>query len=125
MAHTTTGWAGVHAVAIDNDGKIIGNFLFDEGAAGVVLNVRNAPSPACTSSLAIANTVVDKAIKDFGWNADKFWTVNQKGTCSCSFLSSAILSLLPLLLVSFVSFLVNFLMRYLLTFSLLFIFSPC
>lgn len=79
VAHTTTGWAGVHAVAIDNSGKIIGNFLFDKGESGVVLNVRNAPSPACTSSLAIANSVVDKAIKDFGWNPDKFWTVNQKG----------------------------------------------
>lgn len=78
VSHTTDGWAGVHAVAIDKSGKIIGNFLFDEGKAGVVLNVRNAPSPACTSSLSIATTVVDRAVKDFGWTSDKSWTVNQK-----------------------------------------------
>jgi hypothetical protein len=80
VAHTTEGGAGVHAVAIDTSGKVIGNFLFDEGKAGLVLNVRNAPSPACTSSLAIATTVVDKAVKDFGWTLDTFWTVNQKGS---------------------------------------------
>lgn len=75
---TTEGWSGVHAVAIGNDGKIIGDFIFEKGKAGVVLNVRNAPSPACTSSLSIASVVVDKAVKDFGWNQDTFWTVNQK-----------------------------------------------
>lgn len=80
VAHTTEGWAGVHAVAIDTSGKVIGNFLFDEGKAGLVLNVRNAPSPACTSSLAIATAVVDKAVKDFGWTSDTFWTVNKKGS---------------------------------------------
>lgn len=67
VAQTTHGWAGVHAVAIDDSGKIIGNFLFENGSSGVVLNVRNAPSPACTSSLSIANTVVDRAVKDFDW----------------------------------------------------------
>ena len=34
---------------------------------GTTLNVRNAPSPACTASLAIAETVVDIAASDFGW----------------------------------------------------------
>jgi len=67
VAHTTHGWAGVHAVAVDDHGKIIGNFLFENGSSGIVLNVRNAPSPACTSSLAIANTVVDRAVRDFEW----------------------------------------------------------
>lgn len=32
---------------------------------GAVLNVRNAPSPACTASLAIAEQVVDVAETDF------------------------------------------------------------
>ena len=36
---------------------------------GRVLNVRNAPSPACTASLAIAENVVDIAAEDFGWQA--------------------------------------------------------
>jgi 2-hydroxyglutarate dehydrogenase len=75
VAHTTQGWAGVHAVAIDDSGKIIGNFLFENGSSGIVLNVRNAPSPACTSSLAIANRVVDRAVKDFDWaNKNPFKT---------------------------------------------------
>ncbi|BBN04982.1 hypothetical protein MPTK1_3g09290 [Marchantia polymorpha subsp. ruderalis] len=71
VEHTTTGWAGVHAVAIDDSGQIVGNFLFESLSSGVVLNVRNAPSPACTSSLAIATTVVDRAAKDFAWKGDQ------------------------------------------------------
>lgn len=67
LEHTTTGWSGVHAVAIDPKGKIIGDFLFENGKSGKVLNVRNAPSPACTSSLAIAEAIVDRASEDFGW----------------------------------------------------------
>lgn len=78
MAHTTHGWAGVHAVAIDDSGKIIGNFLFENGDSGVVLNVRNAPSPACTSSLAIATTVVNQAVKDFDWMNKKPFNVKEK-----------------------------------------------
>lgn len=34
---------------------------------GSVLNVRNAPSPAATASLAIAEMVVDTAEADFKW----------------------------------------------------------
>lgn len=69
--HTTKGWSGVHAVAIDDSGKIIGNFLFEVGKAGLVLNVRNAPSPACTASLAIATAVVDRAVETFDWKGWK------------------------------------------------------
>lgn len=78
VEHTTHGWAGVHAVAIDDAGKIIGNFLFENGSSGVVLNVRNAPSPACTSSLAIANTVVDRAVRDFDWMNKKPFKTDKK-----------------------------------------------
>ncbi|KAI5054958.1 hypothetical protein GOP47_0030103 [Adiantum capillus-veneris] len=67
LGDTTDGWSGVHAVAIDDDGKIIGDFLFEVGKAGLVLNVRNAPSPACTASLAIATAVVDRAVNTFDW----------------------------------------------------------
>uniref|UniRef100_A0A0C9S648 L-2-hydroxyglutarate dehydrogenase, mitochondrial n=1 Tax=Wollemia nobilis TaxID=56998 RepID=A0A0C9S648_9CONI len=65
--HTKKGWSGVHAVAIDDSGKIVGDFIFENGKSGVVLNVRNAPSPACTSSLAIATAIVDRASHDFNW----------------------------------------------------------
>ena len=63
------GWSGVHGVAIDDKGKIIGNFLFEVGKAGIVLNVRNAPSPACTASLAIATAVVNRAVETFDWKS--------------------------------------------------------
>lgn len=38
---------------------------------GTTLNVRNAPSPACTASLAIAEQVVDVAEVDFSWKGGK------------------------------------------------------
>ena len=34
---------------------------------GTTMHVRNAPSPACTASMAIAETVVDNAAEDWGW----------------------------------------------------------
>eukprot|EP00245_Coleochaete_scutata_P000332 TRINITY_DN10415_c0_g1_i1.p1 TRINITY_DN10415_c0_g1~~TRINITY_DN10415_c0_g1_i1.p1 ORF type:complete len:316 (+),score=35.21 TRINITY_DN10415_c0_g1_i1:99-950(+) len=67
LEHTMAGWSGVHAVAVNSNGKIIGEFLFENAPSGLVLNVRNAPSPAATSSLAIASAVVDRAAKDFDW----------------------------------------------------------
>lgn len=57
------GPSGVRAQAVDNDGKLIEDFIFDTGTeefASRVLHVRNAPSPAATSSLAIASVVADK-----------------------------------------------------------------
>jgi L-2-hydroxyglutarate oxidase LhgO len=50
--------AGVRAQAVDPDGSLVDDFRIT-GAGGVVL-VRNAPSPAATSSLAIAEHVVDE-----------------------------------------------------------------
>jgi L-2-hydroxyglutarate oxidase LhgO len=78
VEHTTNGWAGVHAVAVDDSGKIIGNFLFETGKAGRVLNVRNAPSPACTSSLAIATSIVNQAIDDLDWKNEKLFKVEEE-----------------------------------------------
>lgn len=78
VEHTTDGWAGVHAVAVDDSGKIIGNFLFETGKAGRVLNVRNAPSPACTSSLAIATSIVNQAIDDLDWKNEKLFKVEEE-----------------------------------------------
>jgi 2-hydroxyglutarate dehydrogenase len=37
---------------------------------GSVLNVRNAPTPAATASLAIAEMIVDTADEDFGLKAN-------------------------------------------------------
>jgi L-2-hydroxyglutarate oxidase LhgO len=52
------GPSGVRAQAIDADGRMVDDFAFDY--AERVLNVRNAPSPAATSSLALAKEFVDR-----------------------------------------------------------------
>jgi L-2-hydroxyglutarate oxidase LhgO len=49
--------AGVRAQAVDRDGSLVDDFRI--GGAGRVVTVRNAPSPAATSSLAIAEVVVE------------------------------------------------------------------
>ena len=51
--------AGVRAQAVGRDGKLVDDFLV--GEAGGVLHVRNAPSPAATSSLALAALIADRA----------------------------------------------------------------
>jgi len=48
--------AGVRAQAVDPDGSLVDDFRINH--VGVVTAVRNAPSPAATSSLAIAEHVV-------------------------------------------------------------------
>jgi L-2-hydroxyglutarate oxidase LhgO len=57
------GPAGVRAQAMANDGSLVEDFVF-EGADGI-LHVRNAPSPAATSSLAIGKYIVDDAERRF------------------------------------------------------------
>ncbi len=77
--YTTNGWAGVHAVAIDDSGQIIGDFLFETPEkVGRVLNVWNAPSPACTASLAIATAIVGQAINNLDWKNKKQFKVEKK-----------------------------------------------
>jgi L-2-hydroxyglutarate oxidase LhgO len=51
--------AGVRAQALSTDGRLLDDFWFDR--ADRVLHVRNAPSPAATSSLALAGEVVGAA----------------------------------------------------------------
>ncbi|NVI93011.1 L-2-hydroxyglutarate oxidase [Actinomadura sp. BRA 177] len=50
--------AGVRAQAVDPDGSLVDDFRI--GRVGPVVTVRNAPSPAATSSLAIAEHVVGR-----------------------------------------------------------------
>jgi L-2-hydroxyglutarate oxidase LhgO len=61
---TLPGPSGVRAQAMNADGSMVDDFVF-EGAEGVV-HVRNAPSPAATSSLAIGSFIADDADKRFG-----------------------------------------------------------
>ena len=51
--------AGVRAQALDPDGSLVDDFRINE--LGPVVAVRNAPSPGATSSLAIAEHIVDVA----------------------------------------------------------------
>jgi (S)-2-hydroxyglutarate dehydrogenase len=53
------GFAGVRAQALSRDGKLVDDFVFSETDGA--LHVRNAPSPAGTSSLAIARLIADRA----------------------------------------------------------------
>jgi 2-hydroxyglutarate dehydrogenase len=53
-----SGPAGIRAQAVARDGKLLDDFAFAD--APDVLHVRNAPSPAATSSLAIARVIADR-----------------------------------------------------------------
>lgn len=53
---------------MDIDGKLVDDFVFDSGVGDLgkrMLHVRNAPSPAATSSLAIANVIAQEVDKRF------------------------------------------------------------
>ena len=66
--HHCRGGAGVRAQALDNNGQLVDDFIFDSGPGHIgsrTLHVRNAPSPACTSSLAIAKVVTNEAKRVF------------------------------------------------------------
>jgi (S)-2-hydroxyglutarate dehydrogenase len=53
------GPAGIRAQAVGRDGALVDDFVFSDAAGA--LFVRNAPSPAATSSLAIASHIADRA----------------------------------------------------------------
>ncbi len=58
------GPSGVRAQAVALDGRLVDDF--DLGGRDRVLHVRNAPSPAATSSLAVGRVLAERAIADFG-----------------------------------------------------------
>jgi 2-hydroxyglutarate dehydrogenase len=60
---TLAGPSGVRAQSMTVDGGLVDDFVF-EGSEGVV-HVRNAPSPAATSSLAIGKYIADESEKRF------------------------------------------------------------
>ena len=55
----TPAFAGVRAQAIARDGRLVDDFLVS--ATPRAIHVRNAPSPAATSALALASLVADRA----------------------------------------------------------------
>jgi len=57
-------FAGLRAQALGRDGRLVDDFVFS--ATPRALHVRNAPSPAATSSLAIGRYVAEEAERGFG-----------------------------------------------------------
>jgi L-2-hydroxyglutarate oxidase LhgO len=63
-ADLVPGPSGVRAQALAADGSLVDDFVVDR--VGRVLHVRNAPSPAATSSLAIGSFIADRAETELG-----------------------------------------------------------
>jgi len=67
----TRGPSGVRAQALNYDGSLEDDFVFSRGSvdqgtvAERVLHCRNCPSPAATSSLAIAQMIADRCTEEF------------------------------------------------------------
>jgi len=57
----TFGPSGVRAQALGRDGSLVDDFVL--GGTGRILHVRNAPSPAATSSLAIGRVLATQALE--------------------------------------------------------------
>jgi|ETNmetMinimDraft_4_1059912.scaffolds.fasta_scaffold23397_2 L-2-hydroxyglutarate oxidase len=53
--------AGVRAQAVDRDGRLVDDFMFQEGVSS--LHVLNAPSPAATACLAIGEHIASKVLR--------------------------------------------------------------
>jgi L-2-hydroxyglutarate oxidase len=58
------GPSGVRAQALARDGSLVDDF--DLAGSGRLIHVRNAPSPAATSSLAIGGRLATRALEQFG-----------------------------------------------------------
>jgi L-2-hydroxyglutarate oxidase len=56
--HLKPSRAGVRAQAVGPDGQLVDDFLWEQTDRGV--HVLNAPSPAATAALAIAERIVDR-----------------------------------------------------------------
>jgi 2-hydroxyglutarate dehydrogenase len=63
VEHVAGGPAGIRAQAVRRDGRLVDDFVFAGGER--TLHVLNAPSPAATSSLAIATVIADRAAETF------------------------------------------------------------
>jgi 2-hydroxyglutarate dehydrogenase len=61
-------FTGVMCQVFQDGGIAANDYILERKVlGGTTLNVRNAPSPACTASLAIAEMIADAAAEDFQW----------------------------------------------------------
>jgi L-2-hydroxyglutarate oxidase LhgO len=58
IADVTSAPAGVRAQAVDSDGALVDDFRISQ--TGPVTSIRNAPSPAATASMAIAEHIIEE-----------------------------------------------------------------
>jgi L-2-hydroxyglutarate oxidase len=70
LADLLPGPSGVRAQALGPNGELVDDFVFNTDGRRVI-HVRNAPSPAATSSLAIAREIADTAERTFGLDSPK------------------------------------------------------
>jgi (S)-2-hydroxyglutarate dehydrogenase len=63
-ADTVPGPSGIRAQALDRDGRLVDDFVLHRTERA--LHLRNAPSPAATSSLAIARLIADEVDEESG-----------------------------------------------------------
>jgi len=68
MADLLPGPSGVRAQALNPDGSLVDDFVFNTQGSRIV-HVRNAPSPGATSSLGIGRLIADTASQAFGLSA--------------------------------------------------------
>jgi 2-hydroxyglutarate dehydrogenase len=61
MDDVVPGPSGVRAQSLDRDGTLVDDFVVHEQGSRIV-HVRNAPSPAATSSLAIGRLIADRIV---------------------------------------------------------------
>ncbi len=66
--HLTFGPSGVRAQAVGSDGSLVDDFVLAQTPQS--LHVLNAPSPAATASLAIADRIADQADQSLGLTAE-------------------------------------------------------
>ncbi|KAG2231349.1 hypothetical protein INT48_006561 [Thamnidium elegans] len=65
-------FAGVMSQVFEKGGIAANDYILERKVMdGKVLCVRNAPTPACTASLAIAEMLIDTATEDFEWESEK------------------------------------------------------
>ncbi|CAO3664272.1 unnamed protein product [Rhizopus stolonifer] len=65
-------FAGVMSQVFEEGGVAANDYILERKVMdGKILCVRNAPTPACTASLAIAEMLIDTATEDFEWKKEK------------------------------------------------------
>lgn len=65
---TFRGFTGVRAQALDSNGVLVDELIIQLGTEGIesrILHIRNAPSPAATSSLALSEYIAKSAFVEF------------------------------------------------------------